>query len=74
MSIPVGQTITKTGCMIRLFGPNNYPHLKAESGNGVMLMLDMLPGDGRHAEVYVDYEALGELRDAIDAWMEDANR
>lgn len=50
--------VTKTGCTVSVVH-QGYEHL----GTGVMLMLDMKqPGDGRHAEVYLDSEIVEWLR------------
>jgi Holliday junction resolvasome RuvABC endonuclease subunit len=50
---------TKTECRVRVLHANHgeYDHL----GPGVMLTLDMGIGDGRHAEVYLDPDAIAAL-------------
>lgn len=59
---PVVKVMTVGGCMVRLFEGEIRDGLIEQFGPGVMLTLDMGEGDGRHAEVYLDDEALEEIR------------
>ncbi|WKW84920.1 hypothetical protein SEA_SALLYK_54 [Microbacterium phage SallyK] len=64
-SIPIKQIVTKTGANVRLFGGDYWPALRAEHGPGMMLMIDMPYPDGRHAEVYLDEDAMEALEEGL---------
>lgn len=62
MAQPIAQVQTKTGALVRLFkGEEGWPEL----GPGLMLMIDMPFGDGRHAEVFLDDEVAAVLGEAL---------
>lgn len=57
---------TKTECRVRLYDPGHA----MPQGEGVMLALDMVdPEDGRHAEVYLDLDAVLAVHEGLDRWL-----
>lgn len=61
MNIPLKQMTTQSGAFVRLFDGAGWPGL----GRGVMLMIDMPYGDGRHAEVFLDEDSAEAVLDGL---------
>ena len=63
---------TQTQCRVRVY---DHPEIAANLGEGLILALTMDdPGDGRHAEVYLDPEVIEQLRVGLNAWAESHHR